>query len=198
MIGWNDDVVTILAVDPSLRRTGYALLRADYDHDRIDVLHTTSLDNRYYGASHGWLLQNIFDKTVDLAMQADQYVRESAINDITISHPVMHKVHGAMDMALWHAQQRRFIDIPVRKIKRLVCGDELATKAVIMRSLTRYVGPHPYECNDESDAVAVGIAYLRQAGRMDMELVWKNRMPQYMKPKTGGVQLGETDPIAFG
>lgn len=171
MTGRKGGVVTILAVDPSLRRTGYALLQADYGKERIDILRTTFLDNRNYGAPYGQLLQNIFDKTAELAMYADKYVREAAINERYYSHPVMYKVHGAMDMALWYAQQRRFIDIPIRQIKRLVCGDELASKGIVMQSLAKYVGPHTYECNDESDAVAVGIAYLKQAGQLDMGVV---------------------------
>lgn len=197
MIGWNEDVVTILAVDPSLRQTGYALLQANYDRNRIDVLYATSLNNRYYGAAHGLLLQNIFDKTVEMAKCATQFVREGAVCTPMQSQPIMHKVHGAMEMALWQAQKRRFIDIPVGRIRDLVCGNPFATKHAVRVSLERYVGSYPYESNDESDAVAVGVAYLIEARRLDMSIACHQHRQKKYRTK-GGMRYEESDTIAFG
>ena len=51
-------------------------------------------------------------------------------------------------------------------VKCLVAGSGKATKEEVADSLQSYVGKQEYKCDDESDAAAVGIAWLIQQGRI--------------------------------
>ena len=54
-----------------------------------------------------------------------------------------------------------------KRIKKLVANDQLAEKDVVANSLAQFVGEHEYACDDESDAVAVGVAWLLEQGMID-------------------------------
>lgn len=75
---------------------------------------------------------------------------------------VLHKVVGVADLYVWHALGREFYEMDPRMIKRLVTGDANAEKDRVAETLEDYVGPQQYACDDESDAVAVGVAWLIQ------------------------------------
>lgn len=52
-------------------------------------------------------------------------------------------------------------------VKKIVTGKGGASKATVAAHLERYVGAQEYATNDESDAVAVGIAFLIKEGYID-------------------------------
>ena len=80
---------------------------------------------------------------------------------------VLHKVIGVADLYAWALGGRVFDEIPPREVKHLVANDYDAKKDVVASSLTQFVGERKYACDDESDAVAVGIAWLIQSGMLD-------------------------------
>lgn len=80
---------------------------------------------------------------------------------------VLHKVVGVADLYAWGFGGKQFAEVHPKTIKKLVANDQLAEKNVVASSLTQFVGEREYACDDESDAVAVGIAWLIQQGLID-------------------------------
>ena len=75
---------------------------------------------------------------------------------------VLHKVVGVSDLYGWASGNREFDEIAPRTVKRLITGKPNAEKDEVAKGLEKYVGKLEYECDDMSDAVAVGIAWLIQ------------------------------------
>ena len=73
---------------------------------------------------------------------------------------VLHKVVGVSDLYAWGLVGRAFTEIHPKTIKKLVANDANAKKDVVAASLAQFVGEREYACDDESDAVAVGVAWL--------------------------------------
>ena len=90
-------------------------------------------------------------------------VREKALDIIHRSAKtveVLHKVVGVSDLYAWWLTQTEFEEVPVKTVKLLVANDHNAEKDQVAAALTQFVGEQSYDCDDESDAVAVGIAWL--------------------------------------
>lgn len=60
----------------------------------------------------------------------------------------------------WQTKELVFDEIAPKSVKKMVAGNGNATKDEVAAALGRHVGTQEYECDDESDAVAVGIAWL--------------------------------------
>lgn len=80
---------------------------------------------------------------------------------------VLHKVVGVSDLYAWGLGGREFEEIHPKTVKKLVANDQLAEKEVVAEALKQFVGEHEYACDDESDAVAVGVAWLLGEGMLD-------------------------------
>ena len=80
---------------------------------------------------------------------------------------VLHKVVGVADLYAWGLGGRVFSEINPKRIKKLVANDQLAEKDAVAKALAQFVGDREYACDDESDAVAVGIAWLIERGMID-------------------------------
>ena len=80
---------------------------------------------------------------------------------------VLHKVVGVADLYAWGFGGREFEEIHPKTIKKIVANDQLAEKDSVADALTQFVGQQDYACDDESDAVAVGIAWLIKNGMID-------------------------------
>ena len=74
---------------------------------------------------------------------------------------------GIADLYAWGFGAREFEEIHPKTIKKLVANDQLAEKDTVADSLVQFVGEREYACDDESDAVAVGVAWLLQKGMID-------------------------------
>lgn len=80
---------------------------------------------------------------------------------------VLHKVVGVADLYAWSYGSREFDEIPAVTVKKYITGDHLAEKDDVARALDQFVGHREYECDDESDAVAVGVAWLIENKMID-------------------------------
>lgn len=154
----------IFAADYSLRRPGFALLHYDPRRNKVTVNSLSDIDNRIWGKPYGYLLERIFDVTCKLSKQADVFVREGSWHNEEPSGRAMTKVIGVADMALWATREATFYDIQPSKVKQLITGNGAASKLVVAGRLRQYVGNLSFTCLDQSDAVAVGIAWLMEAG----------------------------------
>ena len=66
------------------------------------------------------------------------------------------------DLTAHTSEAMPFEEIAPASVKKLVTGSGKATKDEVMAALERHIGQHEYSCDDESDAVAVGVAWLIQ------------------------------------
>lgn len=80
---------------------------------------------------------------------------------------VLHKVVGVADLYAWAFGGRVFDEIHPKTVKKFVANDSEAKKEEVADALEQFVGKHEYECDDESDAVAVGVAWLIKNGMID-------------------------------
>lgn len=90
------------------------------------------------------------------------FVRERGFARFAAETKALSKVVGVVDMTAWNCGKYTFDEISPMTVKKLVAGNARASKEQVSEALTRFVGDQTYTCDDESDAVAVGIAWLIQ------------------------------------
>ena len=61
----------------------------------------------------------------------------------------------------------QFQEIEAVTVKKKITNDASAEKNEVAEALEQFVGKQEYACDDESDAVAVGIAWLMKQGLID-------------------------------
>lgn len=111
----------------------------------------------------------------------DTFIRERAFSRFHKETQTLNKVVGVADLALWNLRDavapldrggwiftddnRQFMEIPPVSIKKLVTGNARANKEEVAKAIHQFVGTHEYKYDDESDAVAVAIAWLMKNER---------------------------------
>lgn len=80
---------------------------------------------------------------------------------------ILHEVVGVSDLYAWGFGARQFDEVTPKRVKLLVANDSSAKKEDVAAALPRFVGDLTYACDDESDAVAVGIAWLIDHRKLD-------------------------------
>jgi len=71
------------------------------------------------------------------------------------------------DLYAWGFGHREFAELPPQEVKSAVANNPSAEKDEVASALKQFVGDWTYACDDESDAVAVGVALLLRAGEID-------------------------------
>ena len=79
---------------------------------------------------------------------------------------ILNKVVGVSDLYAWACGKRTFCEIEPKIVKKLITNDSLAEKDEVAEALEVFVGKLDYACDDESDAVAVGVAWLIKQGKL--------------------------------
>lgn len=120
------------------------------------------MKNGFPSRPHGAILDRIDDAFSWLLRehQPDIFVRERGFTRFARETQSLFKVVGVIDMAAYHYDGSTFDEIAPLSVKKLVAGSGKAGKEEVAEALSKYVGEHAYACDDESDAVAVGIAWL--------------------------------------
>lgn len=91
------------------------------------------------------------------------YVREkAALSSFSLAMIGQAKMAGMADWLVWHTSQKQWDEIAPNAVKRLITGNGKAEKDEVAKCLEAYIGQHEYEFDDESDAAAVGVAWLIQ------------------------------------
>ena len=163
------DKFYLVSADLSLRRPGFAKLV--YDNGTISQVETMFVDNKTARKTHGQLLNEITDAMVRFfpANCTDFppiFVRERALDMYAQSHvqaktiEALSKVVGISDAFLWRIYRREFEEIHPKTVKKNLTGNATAEKEEVAKALEPYVGHREYVVDDESDALAVGIAWL--------------------------------------
>ena len=89
------------------------------------------------------------------------YVREKGFSRFPHETQALFKVIGVADLAVWTTCQTEFVEIAPTTVKKLLTGSGKATKEELALSLEKYVGKQKYSTDDESDAVGVGLSWLK-------------------------------------
>lgn len=110
-----------------------------------------------------------YDKLCNVLNQNDVrlYIRERPFGVFHVDADRLYRVAGLSDLALFQIRKRAWIDMVSSHVKKIITGAGNATKDDVANRLAPYVGEQEYETNDESDAVAVGVAYLIREGYLD-------------------------------
>ena len=153
----------VCAADLSLRRPGWCILNIESGK----ILETVffSLDNKGKKKTHGQILNEIYqlfyDSVISNLNTSNWYfVRETMVmNKKVPSERNVAKVVGFMDFILGDIEWFEIYPVTVKKI---IAGSGKAEKSEVAEALEKYIGKQKYKCDDESDAAAVGIAWLIQ------------------------------------
>lgn len=146
------------------------MLIYDADNRTVSIDRTSYVDNHKAGMSHGQKLRATANEIRSyLDQHPDICVRQTALSSgpniktcLTLS-----KVVGVSDYLAEIFLHIDFKQIFPTTIKRLLTGDCNAKKDDVATSLKRWVGEHEYRVDDESDAVAVGVAWLVHEGMLE-------------------------------
>jgi len=162
----------VLGADLSLKRPGFALLTVDKTSDETKLIlkKISSVDNKNDRKKcHGELLSDIRIAFLNAAFPSYNtfFVRETEIMHMkTPAERNLSKVVGLLDWQLWNLYKKEWYSIYPVTIKKLITGSGKSEKEEVAKSLEAYVGKQDYKCDDESDAVAVAIAWLIQQGEL--------------------------------
>ena len=164
----------VVAADLSLRRPGWCLLSVVKSNDvtSVTVEQLVSVDNKANKKkTHGEILAEIQGAFINLCFPVEPntfYVREQEVLHMKVpSERDVSKVVGLMDYSLWKLDGKEWFSIYPVTVKKLVAGSGKAEKSEVAAALEKYIGKQEYKCDDESDAVAVGIAWLIQQGQIE-------------------------------
>ena len=92
------------------------------------------------------------------------YVRERGLSRFNAEVQALFRVVGISDLVAWKNTSDTFFEIAPSSVKKMITGDGRASKEQVASCLEQYIGPQQYESDDESDACAVGIAWLIENG----------------------------------
>lgn len=152
--------------DQSLKRPGFALLEFDKESGKVSVLRKSIVDNKTERKSHGQLLAEIAKEIKTYLRDLDTgnmiLVRERGFYKTPVETIALAKVAGVADLYAYSYHGATFDEIAPSSIKKLVTGNYRADKQEVANALEQYVGKLEYRSDDESDAIAVGIAWLIQ------------------------------------
>lgn len=158
----------VIGADLSLNRPGFAILHIK--NDKIEDVKTCCVDNKtvFTNKSRGQKLTEIADKLKELLVSdLPMYlIREKAINNSsfgtrsgTAARTGISEVVGVVDYISWQFK-KEWAEMYPTTIKKYITGYGRSVKAEVASHLTSYVGEIEYENDDESDAVAVAVAWL--------------------------------------
>lgn len=156
----------IFCADQSMRRPGFALQHYCAEEKKATVVRVSNINNRYARKTHPQILGEIAHEIHSYLKDYPDaiLVREEALYKATKGTiktvAILHKVVGVCDLYGWASGNKEFNEISPRTVKRIITGNANAEKEEVAAGQEKYVGKIDYECDDESDAVAVGITWL--------------------------------------
>lgn len=177
--------MTILAMDLSLNCPGFAVL--DIADGKVKLIEKTTVNNIRDAKKEACRRKSTPQKLREIAQMIQRliaehkpelFVRERGFSRHNVATQTLFRVVGVSDLVVYEAAHQEIYEIAPSVVKRLVAGSGSAEKIHIERELDQYIGFQLYGTQDESDAVAVGIAWAIQEGwiKQDFSPRAKNRM----------------------
>ncbi len=155
-----------------MNRPGFSILHCDTGTRTVKLIRKSVVDNKGYKGGkkpHGQRLAENADELRSY-MDSDMeliFVRERGFYKSATETEVIFKMVGVSDLCAWQ-YKKTFEEITPTAIKKLLTGNAKAEKSEVAAALEPYVGRQDYAFDDESDSVAVGIAWLIQHDYLDL------------------------------
>lgn len=92
-------------------------------------------------------------------------IRERGFSRFNKETQRLFRVVGVADYVAF-TEGLSFEEISPMTVKKHVTGNNKASKEAVAAALEAYVGKQDYACDDESDAVAVGVGWLIEKGAL--------------------------------
>ncbi len=152
----------ILAVDLSLNCTGWAVLECGFG--KITLVDKGIINNKPIPSKDlGKKLEHI-QTQLNIILQTykvDCIVKEASFNTGRItSTQRTFQAFGVMLLTVYKLGYYSICELAATTVKKLITGSGKADKSEVKGKLVDFVGEQIYKTEDESDAVALGIAYL--------------------------------------
>lgn len=155
----------VLGLDLSMGSPGFAVVRKAEGEAPVLIHKSHVKTNSKH--SHGQRLIAIERHLINLVEQFGPFTavsREKGFSMHAMTTQVIFRVVGVSDLALAKEGYTKIAELPPTTVKKLVAGNGKATKPEVAQAVDTYVGVQDYKTDDESDAVAVALAYLIQEG----------------------------------
>lgn len=175
-MGNRNDVKRLLAMDLSLSLPAYAIVDIVKGKALVrEVRHTDNKSGSMPKLSHAERLDKIAKDIVQIFADypdIDAVVREKGFSRYANTTQILFRVVGISDLKVYEASGITKIDeIAPTSVKRLVAGDGKASKQEVevgvREHLVELQKDIEFFSDDESDAVAVGIAWMIKNGYLD-------------------------------
>lgn len=158
------------------------MLECNITRRTMTLLYKSHVDNKsskHKSDTHAQKLRRIAEelKYILLMFPYAYPVQEDALGMMTVlggknlysakTVQALAQVVGVVDYITYDMGHGEFDKIPPKMVKKLVAGNSSAEKDDVAKALVSFVGEQEYACDDESDAVAVGIAWLIDNNYLD-------------------------------
>ena len=177
----------LVAVDPSLRRPGFCLLQYHADTRSVELLRRDIVPNKTKTKfkKRGEIINEIGKMFLDYITPkiVQVIVRERGFSRFNAETQAYHAVIGALEMILWDRKEMWFQELVPKSVKKIITGSGLASKEEVAGALDNYLEHPIWRADDESDAVAVGIAWLIENGYME-----PIPLEKYVRKENGAVE----------
>lgn len=162
----------MFCADLSLNRPGFSILHCNPSTKTVTIVRKSVVDHKSVYKDrkkpHGQKLaenakeiKSYMDSDMDLV-----FVRERGFHKHATETEAIFKMVGVSDLYAWK-HRKVFEEIPPTVIKKVITGNDKASKEEVAAALERYVGKQDYAFDDESDSVAVGVCWLIQHGYLE-------------------------------
>src|SRR5699024_746746 len=157
------------AMDLSLNGPGFAVLAVAPEGHPI-LLEKSHLKPK--GTTHGRKLGQISEE-IDRYLceySPEHIVREKGFSRFAATTQALYKVVGIADLYAYMRMEKTIHEIAPTSVKKIVTGSGKASKGDVQEAVIRRLQidkPDFFANDDESDAVAVGLAYFIQKGLVD-------------------------------
>ncbi len=153
------------AVDPSISCTGIAILEYDKEEDRFTVVDKTNISTKLK-------YKDRFEKKIDMANMFEFYLKDK-IDEISFfvfenysygspGHLAdLGEMNGLLKKYI-HSHNKHIDVMAPSSVKKIVAGNGRASKDEVKDSLAKFIKNFErikFITSDESDAVAIGVAY---------------------------------------
>ena len=143
---------------------GFAILHYDSQLRSVSLVRKDQVDNvGVKNKSHGKILNEIGSKLSDFLAGSGVTVavRERAFSRFNAEVQTLNKVVGVAEMIVWHILEMKYQEVTPASVKKYVTGWGRADKEEVSEAVENYFSEEiAWASDNESDAVAVGIAWL--------------------------------------
>lgn len=157
-------------MDLSLSSPGFAVLGVTDEGDPLilEVSHVKTNAKKSHGYRLGEISEEI-DRYITV-YDPEYIVREKGFSRFPATTQALFKVVGISDLYAHMRTEKEIAELSPTTVKKVVTGSGKATKQDVekaVKKILRIDKPDFFATDDESDAVAVGLAYMKRKGLVE-------------------------------